>query len=59
MAAWVRSRENSAEQGRLTLPLRLGFFLAGASQFLADGRKAQAALVQDLGGKALFFAQQT
>ena len=59
MAAWVRSRENSAEQRTFTLALRLSFFLGAAGQFFADGREAQAALVQDLGGEALFFSQQT
>ena len=48
------------EQGRLTLPLlRLCFFLRGTCQFLADGRQTEAALVQNLGGEALLFAQQT
>ena len=45
-----------AQQRRFTLPLRLRFFLAGAGQLFADGRQPQAALVQNLGGKALLFS---
>ena len=47
------------EQRTFTLPLRLSFFLRAAGQLFADGREAQAALVQNLGGEALFFSQQT
>ena len=47
-----------AEQRRFTLALGLSLFLGAAGQFLADGRKAQAALVQDLGGETLLFSQQ-
>ena len=47
-----------AQQRRLSWPLRRRFLLAGARQFFADGREPQAALVQDLGGEALLFAQQ-
>ena len=42
-----------------TLPLGLSLLLRAAGQFLADGGEAQATLVQDLGGEAFFFAQQT
>jgi hypothetical protein len=59
MAACVRSRENSLSREDSRCPRCGCFFLAGARQFFADGRKPQAALVQNLGGKALFFAQQT
>ena len=47
-----------AEQRRFAIALRRGFFLRAARQLLADGGEAQAALVQNFGGKALFFAQQ-
>jgi len=46
------------EKGRLALALWLGFFLAGAGELFTDRGEAQAALVQDFGGEALFFAQQ-
>src|ERR1019366_5097485 len=45
------------QQRTFTLALRLSFFLRAASEFFADGREAQAALVQDLGGEALLFSQ--
>ena len=48
---------NSAEQGRLALPLGLRFLLAAARQFLANGRKPQAAFMQNFGREALLFPQ--
>ena len=48
-----------AEQRSLALPLGLRLLLAGAGQFFADRRQPQSALVQNFGGEALFFAQQT
>ena len=48
------------QQGRLAIALRgLRLLLRGARQFLANGRQAQSALVQNLGGKAFLFAQQS
>ena len=41
------------------LPLGLRLFLGGAGEFLTDRRKPQSTLVQDLGGKTLFFPQQS
>ena len=48
-----------SEQTRLTLPLLLRrLFLGHAGQLVANLRQLQAALLQNLGGEALFFAQQ-
>src|SRR6266852_7063436 len=47
------------QQGRFALTLRLSLFLAGTRQFPADSRKAYAAFVQDLGGEALLFTEQS
>ncbi len=48
-----------AQQAGLALALlRLGFFLGNAAQLFANLRQLQAALLQDLRGKALFLAQQ-
>src|SRR5229473_3556836 len=47
------------QQGRFALTLGLSFFLAGTGQFLADARKAQASLMQNFGGEALLFTQQS
>src|SRR5208283_1575099 len=46
-----------AQEGRLALPLRLRFFLAGTRQFLPNSRESQPALVQNFRGKALLFSQ--
>ncbi len=55
--------EVAAELGQqaglaLTL-LGRSFFLGDASQFVANLRQLEAALLQDLRGKAFFFAQET
>ena len=59
MAAWVRSRENSdsSDDSRERCD-GCAFLLRGARQFFADGRKPQAALVQNFRREALLFAQQ-
>ncbi len=44
------------EQRRFTLALRRGFFLGAAGQFFANGGEAQAALMKNFGGEALFFS---
>ena len=58
MAAWVRSRLNSASSELSLGRAEATFSLCERCQFLADGGEAQAALVQNLGGEALLFAQQ-
>ena len=58
MAAWVRSRLNSASSELSLGRLEATFSRLGTRQFFANGREAQAALVQNLGGEALLFAQQ-
>jgi hypothetical protein len=45
------------QQRTFTLALRLSLLLGGAGKLFADGREAQAAFVQDLGGEALLFSQ--
>ena len=59
MAAWVRSRENSLSREDSRCRCGWAFSWVAAGQFFADGGEAQPALVQDLGGEALFFSQQT
>src|ERR1700687_385260 len=46
------------QQRTFTLPLGLSLLLSAAGELFADGREAQTALVQDLGGEALLFPQQ-
>ena len=58
MAAWVRSRLNSASSELSLGRADATFLTLRTRQFLADGGKPQAALVQNLRGETLFFAQQ-
>ena len=58
MAAWVRSRLNSASSETLLGPAARRSSRTAAGQFFANGGEPQPALVQDFGGEALFFAQQ-
>ncbi len=60
MAAWVRSRLNSASRLDSRWRCCCGcLLLRHAGQLFANLRKLQAALLQNLGGEALLFAQQT
>jgi hypothetical protein len=58
MAAWVRSRLNSASRLDSRWRAARSFLLGDAGQLVANLRQLQAALLQNLRGKALFFAQQ-